>query len=289
ATKEATVEDATVEDTTIGSRTGNIHEQPLKEVPEIDRLILEKLCPAFSEKDLAAFGNEMEQEPITSEAVDENDDSNDNKNEPLLFLLSLCNAVHSRTLPNEKGIGVHVCAFINQANRFLPPITKHKTSPLEYAGSAFLRSAAVQLSVELRKHYKNGSIELCKKIETLKRSGQIPSSARGHIDPKKSAIENFVLLNRVCGSRRSLVPVSSFDDKFVTLSELDLTKIFWPDPDLRLQLQLYALPDFPSIESPEKVSQSDFPYGHWGLLRGAKAKAEILVKVYKVDVCGGDE
>jgi hypothetical protein len=164
ATKEATVEDATVEDTTIGSRTGNIHEQPLKEVPEIDRLILEKLCPAFSEKDLAAFGNEMEQEPITSEAVDENDDSNDNKNEPLLFLLSLCNAVHSRTLPNEKGIGVHVCAFINQANRFLPPITKHKTSPLEYAGSAFLRSAAVQLSVELRKHYKNGSIELCKKV-----------------------------------------------------------------------------------------------------------------------------
>jgi hypothetical protein len=38
---------------------------------------------------------------------------------------------------------------------------------------------------------------------------------------------------------------------------LDLTKIFWPDLDLRLQLQLYALPDFPSIKNPEKVSQSD--------------------------------
>lgn len=154
----------TVEGTTVGSSTGNIkHELSLKKVPEIDRLILEKLCPAFSEKDLSAFGNGVEQEPVTFEAVDEDDDSNDNKNEPLLFLLSLCNAVHSRTLPIEKGIGVHVCAFIKQANIFLPPMTKDKT-PLEYAGSAFLRSAAVQLSVELRKHYKNGSIELCKKV-----------------------------------------------------------------------------------------------------------------------------
>ncbi|KAF9111822.1 hypothetical protein BGX30_007463, partial [Mortierella sp. GBA39] len=172
-----TVEGTTVEGTTVGSSTGNI-KQSLEKIPEIDRLILEKLCPAFSEKDLAAFGNGVEQEPVNSEVVDEHDDSNDNKNEPLLFLLSL-------------------------SNMSLPPMTKNRT-PLEYAGSAFLRSAAVQLSVELRRHYKNGSIELC----------------------KKSLWESKVI-----------GPSVVFDDKFVTLSELDLTKIFWPDPDLRLQLQ----------------------------------------------------
>jgi hypothetical protein len=159
-----TTEGTAVDGTAVGSSTGNIkHKQSLKKVPEIDRLILEKLCPAFSEKDLAAFGNRVEQEPVNSETVDEHDDSNDNKNEPLQFLLSLCNAIHSRTFPNEKGIGVHVCAFIKQANMSLPPMTKDRT-PLEYAGSAFLRSTAVQLSIELRKHYKNGSIELCKQV-----------------------------------------------------------------------------------------------------------------------------
>jgi hypothetical protein len=77
--------------------------------------------------------------------------------------------------------------------------------------------------------------------------------------------------------------VSSFDDKFVTLSELDLTKIFWPDPDLRLQLQLYALPDFPSIESPEKVSQSDV--GLWL----SRATPGTLITSFLTDIGGYSE
>lgn len=78
-----------------------------------------------------------------------------------------------------------------------------------------------------------------------------------HVDPKLSAAENFIILNRITGSRRCLVPMSSFEDKFITLSELDLTKVFWHQRPLREQLQLYAHPDFPSISSPDKVTQAD--------------------------------
>ncbi|KAF8938778.1 hypothetical protein BGZ47_008442, partial [Haplosporangium gracile] len=77
------------------------------------------------------------------------------------------------------------------------------------------------------------------------------------IDPKKSAIENFVLLNRVCGSRRSLVPISSFDDKFVTLSELDLSKIFWRDPFLKCRIQALAVECFETTQYADQVSQAD--------------------------------
>ena len=105
-------EDTTVEDSAVGGSIaegslGNIKlKKSLKKVPDIDRLILEKLCAAFSERDLVAFDKEgVDQEPTMPEVVDEQDDSNDKKNEPLSFLLCLCNAVHSCTLPTERGIG----------------------------------------------------------------------------------------------------------------------------------------------------------------------------------------
>jgi len=55
--------------------------------------------------------------------------------------------------------------------------------------------------------------------------------------------------------------MSSFDDKFITLSELELTRIFWWDPILKRALQSYAWPDFPSIEYEDQVTQSDV--GMW--------------------------
>ena len=53
------------------------------------------------------------------------------------------------------------------------------------------------------------------------------------------------------------MPISSFGDKFVTLSELDLTRIFWGYPVLKEMLQSYAWPDFPSIEYCDQVRQTD--------------------------------
>ncbi|KAF9139634.1 hypothetical protein BG015_001956 [Linnemannia schmuckeri] len=105
-------------------------------------------------------------------------------------------------------MGLHVRSFIEQAQDFLPVFTEGRTTE-EYAGSSFLRSAALQLSVELKKHYRNGAIDLRSKIEVLKRKNLLPAEARDHINPQRSAIENFVLLNRACGSGRSLVPMPS--------------------------------------------------------------------------------
>lgn len=51
--------------------------------------------------------------------------------------------------------------------------------------------------------------------------------------------------------------MSSFEDKFVSLSELDLIKIFWSDEALRSLLRLYAKADFPTLEFVEQVTQAD--------------------------------
>jgi len=53
------------------------------------------------------------------------------------------------------------------------------------------------------------------------------------------------------------VPISSFDDKFVTLSELDLSKIFWRDPSLKCRMQTLAVECFETIQYADQVSQAD--------------------------------
>ncbi|OAQ23443.1 hypothetical protein K457DRAFT_1052320 [Linnemannia elongata AG-77] len=170
--------------------------------------------------------------------------------------MSLLTAIYSNKLPKKSGMGLHVRRFIEQAQDFLPAFTEGRTTE-EYAGSSFLRSAALQLSVELKKHYRNGAIELRNKIEVLKRKKLLPLNARDYIAPQRSAIENFILLNRACGSRRSLVPMSTFDVKFITLSELDLSRIFWQSLPLKHLLQSYAHPDFQSIQYSDQVTQAD--------------------------------
>ncbi|KAG0246764.1 hypothetical protein BG011_002337, partial [Mortierella polycephala] len=228
-----------------------------KILSEVDRRLLNILCPAFSNKDLVESSKEeTDQEPDKPEGLEELDDSNDKKNEALSFLMSLLIAIHSTKLPRKTGMGLQVRKFIEQAQDFLPDFTEGRTTE-EYSGSSFLRSAALQLSVELKKHYRNGAIDLCNKIKVLKRKKALLPEARDHITPQRSAIENFILLNRACGSSRSLVPMSSFDVKFINLSELDLTKIFWQDLLLRRMLQSYAHVDFPSIEHSDQVTLAD--------------------------------
>jgi hypothetical protein len=120
-------------------------------------------------------------------------------------------------------------------------------------------------------------------IEVLKNKGLLSHDARGFIDPKKSAIENFILLNRVCGSRRSLVPMSSFEDKFITLSELDLSKLFWRGPFLKANIQSLVLDGFTDIHYADQVSQADVV--DW--LSGARP-GELITKLL-TDIGGYSE
>lgn len=90
----------------------------------------------------------------------------------------------------------------------------------------------------------------------MKSKGQLPPDARDYIDPKRSAIENFILLNRVCGSQRTLAPLSTLEDKFITLSELELSTLFWRDPVLKARIQSVAREAFVNLDA-DRVSLGD--------------------------------
>ncbi|KAF9125980.1 hypothetical protein BGW39_007002 [Mortierella sp. 14UC] len=222
---------------------------------ELEDRHLQLLCPGFSDKDLADFGkDDLEHEPATQRPIVKAKDV-------------------ARQNPAALGIPASVCSFIDRASNFLAEMTI-TGAPVEYPRSSSLRSAAVQLSVELKKHYKDGSIDLCKKIQFLKQKGLSPPNARDFVDSMKTTIENFVLLNRVCESRRSLMPLSTFEDKFVTLSELELSRLFWRDPHLKAWMQSITVEGFTRIHCADEVSQADV--GDW--LTGA-TPGELITKL----------
>ncbi|KAG0014587.1 hypothetical protein BGZ82_001717, partial [Podila clonocystis] len=117
--------------------------------------------------------------------------------------------------------------------------------------SVFLQSAAKQLATEYRRHFKNGSFDLCKKIQDQKKKGLLPVSTPDHVDLDKTPAENFLILNMTSGRCWQLSPMSSLESKFILLSEDDLVRVFWKDKTLREQLQAYARPTV-SVQVPSQ-------------------------------------
>ncbi|KAF9201869.1 hypothetical protein BGZ59_002472, partial [Podila verticillata] len=247
----------------------------LENVDEQDRLILARLCRPFTAKDVIKDEDiEAEQDAVERDDQERNDecnDSNDSKNETLKFFLSLLTAIYNSKCPplhytdttkptpeNTSKTVLAVRACWVKAKNFLPEETGEADGV--YPASTILQSTALNLSVEFNRHFRNGSIDLAKKIRILKKKGLLPLSAVDNIDPKLSPAENFIILNRISGCRRRLSPLSSMETKFVGLSELDLTKVFWQNDVLRQLLQQCASVDFPSLE-PHEVTQ--YSVGLW--------------------------
>ncbi|KAF9344786.1 hypothetical protein BGX34_005327 [Mortierella sp. NVP85] len=205
-------------------------------VDDTDRKLLDLICPRITAKGLVKNESleEAEEEPIPQ------DDENITKDKQASFLSTLLQSIYTKDLPSpHKGMGNHVRDFIKKAKDFLPAMHGAHEIVIKppYPASTILRSTATQLSVELKNHFRKGSKELCEKITTMKNIGLLPANTTSEIDFKKSTIENFVALNKVCGGRRKPVPLSTFESSFVSLSEPDLIAVFWHDDDLKALLR----------------------------------------------------
>ncbi|KAG0278993.1 metallophosphoesterase domain-containing protein 1 [Linnemannia gamsii] len=190
-----------------------------RKIDEMDKSILRKLCSDFTVEENATYNDSTNQQIVGK--------GQDQEHEP-----------NSRSVYNEQEpfLQILLNAIINTTQPALP--------------------VANQVYVELKKHYKNGSMELCRKIESLKKK-LLPAEATGTFDPSLSAIENFLYLNRVCGWPRCLVPTSSMEDRFITLMEHELVELFWRHPEPKYELQCMAFGNYTTIATPAKVSQAD--------------------------------
>ncbi|KAF9948249.1 hypothetical protein BGZ65_008206 [Modicella reniformis] len=109
---------------------------------------------------------------------------------------------------------------------------------MSYPATSLLRSVITQLSVELKRVYQKGSLEIHKSIEI-------------HSD---SAIENFVRLNQLYKNRHRLAPVTTMSQPFILFSEVEMLHIFWHSEALKRRIkELIAAETYdPSIQDAQE-------------------------------------
>ncbi|KAK3820509.1 MAG: hypothetical protein J3R72DRAFT_502378 [Linnemannia gamsii] len=245
-----------------------------------DRMILSYLTPPFSVQEIeeAKKGTNPKPDEVSPDNKNNPEASMDDKNSPESFFLSLMVAIYHTSAPRKRdadsamalrqflqksqgdnpqekmSAAMTVDLFLQKAKDYLPPKTGSETynNP-----SVFLQSTAIQLATEYKKHFKNGSLNLCQKIQQQKKKGLLPESAPDQVNPDKTPAENFIILNRTLGRSWRLSPMSPRGRKFVSLSEDDLVRVFWTDVTLRKQLQSYAHPTLSSFTDASRIPQTD--------------------------------
>ncbi|KAG0352176.1 hypothetical protein BGZ54_002923, partial [Gamsiella multidivaricata] len=118
---------------------------------------------------------------------------------------------------------------------------------MAYTPSGLVRSVASQLSAELKRTYRNGSYGLHEKLKRQQEKGFLSKDCSIEIRKDKSAIENFLGLNKISMDSRRLAPMSPPEQPFMSFIERELAAFFWKKELLRVKLQDMASPDYPDI------------------------------------------
>jgi len=143
-----------------------------REVDEMDKLILKKLCPDFTVEEITTFNDSTNQQQSVGQRQDQEHDqgSQSKYNEQEPFLKMLLNAIMNSTQPGTTASMRKTTANVELAREFFNRINLYGVSgpPTKpaYPASTIAQPVANQLYVELKNHYKKGSLELCKKVMT---------------------------------------------------------------------------------------------------------------------------
>ncbi|KAF9354125.1 hypothetical protein BGX34_011191, partial [Mortierella sp. NVP85] len=183
-----------------------------------DKKVLDKLYPRISDKDVSG-----EEEPLNGPAVPA-----DEEDKTATFIKSLLICIYNKR--PATGAGSSVVSHLLKGTVLRPTVSG--------------------LAASLRAHFKRGSKELVGKIKSLQK-GPLPVDAPCRIDPKVSAVENFLKLNKTINNPWIISPISSMEDGYICLSEKkELITVFWKDNELQKFLRNCARPTFPSVRNP---------------------------------------
>ncbi|KAF9994506.1 hypothetical protein BGZ79_000742, partial [Entomortierella chlamydospora] len=192
------------------------------DILQADRDLMDSICPCISTKSTKGKTNNR----------------NSRKN---TFPTSLMNYLYTGNYPTNKMVAKFVCRAQDMGlldkGRGKGDIRQRNGYPCEN----LLRSAVSQLSVEIKKIYRNGTLELHEKLLRQKDKGLLPNGCDIKIQPNKSVIENFVTLNKISKSGRRTAPISTMQRSFYTFSEVDLLHLFWKSGNEYLRKRLLEL------------------------------------------------
>ncbi|KAF9972241.1 hypothetical protein BGZ75_001566, partial [Mortierella antarctica] len=150
--------------------------------------------------------------------------------------------LYTGNYPKASGIGQSVDQFIKrlcELGLYTPPRSRSDVNEkTPFSASDLLESVSVQLRVELKKMYKNGSCDMHQQLVKVKKKGQLGPSVDIEIQESRSAVENYLTLNKISRNPRRIIPLTSSKQPFVTFSERELAGFFFSrGGDLRARIQ----------------------------------------------------
>ncbi|KAG0281211.1 hypothetical protein BGZ97_009305, partial [Linnemannia gamsii] len=253
---------------------------------EIDRTILNSLCPAVKSKIRVApqpnqdspvgssssadtpaeYEGEGDVEDDGSEDDDDEigggEDGGDEDVEPsamdkpfIAFYQILLGHIYSGKIKLKTVAERQVSQLLERATSLgitLPPITPRNVS---YSTVPLLESTTRRLYRSIKMMYRNGSVTLEKKINS--QADIQPDTALPKIDPELPAIENYLNLNKASGGSRRIAPLSSLAACYVDFTERHLLPLFWHWPTLKEKIRRMIVEDHYFQDSTIVPSQVD--------------------------------
>ncbi|KAF8924209.1 hypothetical protein BGZ58_002040, partial [Dissophora ornata] len=217
----------------------------LEAVQASDRVFLDYLCPRVKSK---ALNEEDKQEATRGEDEDDDQDSLQAR-----FLKCFMTSLYTRNLPSARGVAVGPVKYNPELGELCRNGKKVGVGEVVSMFIQRLGNIGIQTSVRIRSEI-NIPSALPAEVVIEKKQGRMKSSTAGPspcIQKEKSAIENFMALNKIAGSNRRMVPISRVENGSISLSELELVRLFWRIPILKEKILGLARVHFPGCTSKE--------------------------------------
>ncbi|KAF9915510.1 hypothetical protein FBU30_001909, partial [Linnemannia zychae] len=241
-------------------------------VSDADRHILDKLCPRIEHNDIKEDGDGR-----TTSVTVENDVNDDSDDDNTTFIHSFMTALYSGNCPRSGDARLFVDRLQQQefqgilrSREIGPPGTRNPPTDNKFPASCLTRSVSTQLYVELKNHFKRGTVSLYHKVKkTEKRPPTSPTIAG--VDYNISTVENFWRLNKILNNPWILVPLSPVGVGFVTFTEYEFGAFFLNSryPNLRAKMIADMKEAFPmtpeaSLNQTTLVNEHipTMPFGH---------------------------
>ncbi|KAF8944185.1 hypothetical protein BGZ46_006319, partial [Entomortierella lignicola] len=188
-------------------------------VSDADRLILDRLSPRVEHKDIEEGSGGR-----TISVADDNNVNGDSDVGDAQFIHSLMIALYSGNYPRGGDAQLFIDRLRQQEYRDIlrpgeigPPGTRTPLADNKFLASELTRSVSTQVYIELKKHFKHGTVSLYHKVKKVEKRPPTSPTIAG-IDPDISAVENFWRLNRILNNPWVPVPLSSVEVGFVTFT-----------------------------------------------------------------------
>ncbi|KAF8940035.1 hypothetical protein BGZ58_007965 [Dissophora ornata] len=220
-----------------------------------DRVFLDGLC----------------QRTQPNEEDNSNDDGDYDEPGSSQFLAAFLRYIYSGNYPTDRGVGKLVTGFINRLQELgvHTPLRARNVirESTTFTPDDLVHSVSVQLAVELKRFYCDGAVKLHKQLKESRKEGGKEADGGGlDIHNKLTAVENFMIFNKMSGNKWKIAPVSTTADHFVLFSESQIVSLCWKRELLKPRILQIVRTTFPTCTTKVDVRTSWLPDKEPGFL-----------------------